>query len=81
MAAPQITPSPTPSEPTPSATPLEPPPSPTPSSDPLKVVCKGGAGGADVWMVKVKTDEYLGRLKQAFAKTRAKPLFPAPLRP
>ncbi len=31
------------------------------------VVCKGGAGGPDLWMVKIKTDAYLGRLKQAFA--------------
>jgi len=31
------------------------------------VVCKGGSGGADVWMVKVKTYAYLERLKQAFA--------------
>ena len=31
------------------------------------VVCKGGPGGADVWMVKVKTYAYLERLKQAFA--------------
>ena len=32
------------------------------------VVCKGGSGGADVWMVKVKTYEYMERLKQAFAE-------------
>ena len=31
------------------------------------VVCKGGAGGVDVWMVKVKTYAYMERLKQAFA--------------
>ena len=31
------------------------------------VVCKGGTGGADVWMLKVKTDAYRERLKQAFA--------------
>lgn len=31
------------------------------------VVCKGGAGGPDVWMVKIKTYAYLERLKQAFA--------------
>jgi RNA ligase len=31
------------------------------------VVCKGGAGGADVWMVKIKTYAYKERLKQAFA--------------
>ena len=31
------------------------------------VVCKGGDGGPDVWMVKIKTYAYLERLKQAFA--------------
>lgn len=31
------------------------------------VVCKGGWGGADVWMVKIKTYAYMERLKQAFA--------------
>ena len=30
------------------------------------VVCKGGTGGADVWMVKVKTYAYLERLKESF---------------
>jgi hypothetical protein len=30
------------------------------------VVCKGGTGGADVWMVKVKTFAYLERLKASF---------------
>jgi hypothetical protein len=30
------------------------------------VVCKGGAGGEDVWMVKVKTYAYLERLKKSF---------------
>jgi hypothetical protein len=30
------------------------------------VVCKGGAGGDDVWMVKVKTYAYLERLKTTF---------------
>lgn len=30
------------------------------------VVCKGGSGG-DLWMVKIKTNAYLERLKQAFA--------------
>ena len=30
------------------------------------VVCKGGAGGQDVWMVKIKTYAYLERLKRAF---------------
>ncbi|MDB5305878.1 MAG: hypothetical protein JWO38_80 [Gemmataceae bacterium] len=32
------------------------------------VVCKGGTGGTDVWMVKVKTYSYLGRLKTAFGE-------------
>jgi len=31
------------------------------------VVCKGGTGGGDVWMVKIKTNAYLECLKQAFA--------------
>lgn len=31
------------------------------------VVCKGGSGGADLWMVKIKTYAYQDRLKQAFA--------------
>jgi hypothetical protein len=31
------------------------------------VVVKGGDGGVDLWMAKVKTDAYLERLKQAFA--------------
>jgi hypothetical protein len=31
------------------------------------VVCKGGSGGSDVWMVKIKTYAYMERLKQAFA--------------
>lgn len=31
------------------------------------VVCKGGSGGADLWMVKIKTYAYLEQLKQAFA--------------
>ncbi|MBP3953801.1 hypothetical protein J8F10_00605 [Gemmata sp. G18] len=30
------------------------------------VVCKGGSGGGDVWMVKVKTYAYLARLKTTF---------------
>ncbi len=30
------------------------------------VVCKGGTGGADVWMVKIKTNAYLAKLRQAF---------------
>lgn len=32
------------------------------------VVCKGGAGGDDVWMVKVKTYAYMEKLKQTFAQ-------------
>lgn len=31
------------------------------------VVCKGGTGGSDLWMIKVKTCAYMERLKQAFA--------------
>ncbi len=31
------------------------------------VVSKGGSGGADVWMVKIKTYAYLEKLKRAFA--------------
>lgn len=31
------------------------------------VVCKGGAGGIDLWMVKIKTAAYMARLKQAMA--------------
>lgn len=33
---------------------------------PEGVVCKGGSGGADVWMAKIKTYQYLAKLKQAF---------------
>jgi hypothetical protein len=29
-------------------------------------VCKGGTG-ADLWRVKIKTDAYMEKLKQAFA--------------
>jgi hypothetical protein len=29
-------------------------------------VCKGGKGGEDVWMIKVKTYAYLDRLKKTF---------------
>ncbi len=36
-------------------------------STPEGVVCKGGTGGADVWMCKIKTLAYQERLKQAFA--------------
>lgn len=32
------------------------------------VVCKGGTGGSDVWMVKIKTNAYMDRLKKAFAE-------------
>jgi hypothetical protein len=32
------------------------------------VVCKGSDGGADVWMIKIKTDAYRERLKRAFAE-------------
>jgi hypothetical protein len=31
------------------------------------VVCKGGNGGSDLWMAKIKTHAYLARLKEAFA--------------
>jgi len=31
------------------------------------VVCKGGTGGSDLWMAKIKTNAYQERLKQAFA--------------
>ena len=32
------------------------------------VVCKGGKGGKDIWMVKIKTYAYMEKLKQAFAQ-------------
>jgi hypothetical protein len=32
------------------------------------VVCKGGGGGPDLWMAKIKTLAYLERLRQAFAE-------------
>ncbi|BCM90099.1 hypothetical protein IAD21_01950 [Abditibacteriota bacterium] len=32
------------------------------------VVCKGGTGGSDVWMVKIKTRAYMERLKSTFAQ-------------
>jgi hypothetical protein len=32
------------------------------------VVCKGGSGGADLWMAKIKTDAYLERLKRSFGE-------------
>lgn len=32
------------------------------------VVCKGGSGGADLWMAKIKTYTYLDRLKRAFGE-------------
>ncbi|MEO7717155.1 MAG: RNA ligase family protein [Capsulimonas sp.] len=34
---------------------------------PEGVVCKGGAGGSDLWMCKIKTESYQVRLRQAFA--------------
>jgi hypothetical protein len=30
------------------------------------VVCKGGSGGRDLWMAKIKTYAYLEKLKRAF---------------
>ncbi|MGP0066256.1 MAG: hypothetical protein ACLQGP_21965 [Isosphaeraceae bacterium] len=30
------------------------------------VVCKGGPGGSDLWMAKIKTYAYLEKLKRAF---------------
>lgn len=30
------------------------------------VICKGGTGGNDLWMIKIKTNAYMERLKQAF---------------
>lgn len=30
------------------------------------VVCKGGVGGRDLWMAKIKTYAYLEKLKKAF---------------
>lgn len=30
------------------------------------VICKGGTGGADIWMIKIKTNAYMEQLKQAF---------------
>jgi len=30
------------------------------------VVCKGGKGGSDFWIVKIKTNAYMQKLKQAF---------------
>ena len=32
------------------------------------VVCKGGSGGDDLWMAKIKTYAYMEQLKQAFAE-------------
>ena len=32
------------------------------------VVCKGGSGGPDLWMAKIKTYAYLERLKRAFGE-------------
>ncbi len=31
------------------------------------VVCKGGTGGSDLWMAKIKTYAYMDKLKAAFA--------------
>jgi hypothetical protein len=31
------------------------------------VICKGGTGGKDLWMVKIKTNAYMSKLKQSFA--------------
>jgi RNA ligase len=31
------------------------------------VICKGGTGGDDLWMVKIKTNAYMSKLQQAFA--------------
>jgi hypothetical protein len=31
------------------------------------VVCKGGSGGTDLWMAKIKTHAYQERLRRAFA--------------
>jgi hypothetical protein len=32
------------------------------------VVCKGGSGGPDLWMAKIKTHAYLEKLKRAFGE-------------
>jgi hypothetical protein len=32
------------------------------------VVCKGGSGGSDLWMAKIKTHAYMERLKRAFGE-------------
>ena len=32
------------------------------------VICKGGRGGTDRWMAKIKTYAYLERLKRTFAE-------------
>ncbi len=31
------------------------------------VICKGGTGGEDIWMAKIKTTAYMSKLQQAFA--------------
>ena len=31
------------------------------------VVCKGGSGGRDIWMAKIKTHKYLQKLKEVYA--------------
>ena len=32
------------------------------------VICKGGTGGSDLWMAKIKTNAYMERLKRAFGE-------------
>lgn len=32
------------------------------------VVCKGGSGGADLWMAKIKTHAYMEKLRRAFGE-------------
>ena len=32
------------------------------------VVCKGGSGGEDLWMAKIKTYAYLKKLKRSFGE-------------
>ncbi|WP_309744792.1 MULTISPECIES: hypothetical protein [unclassified Chamaesiphon] len=34
----------------------------------LHPIVKSGTGGADIWMVKIRTNAYLAELKQAFAE-------------
>jgi hypothetical protein len=35
---------------------------------PEGVVCKGGSGGSDLWMAKIKTHAYMERLKRSFGE-------------